>query len=195
MRQANEIMQILDQKIYNNSILIFDLDGTLVNSNYANFLSYQRAIQLVLNTKIKFPHCCDERFTRKTLTKKIPELNDIECEKIIELKNKIYSEHLNNIDLNVLAAKILNKYFKTNKLILATNSRKERAIMVLRHYELMDMFEYKFYKEDVNETNKFEYVLTTLGIPPLSAIIFENEKSEINAAIHSGIPNENIFSI
>ncbi len=48
---------------------------------------------------------------------------------------------------------------------------------------------------DVNEMNKFEYALTTLGIPPLSTIIFENDKSEINAAIHSGISTENIFSI
>lgn len=59
----------------------------------------------------------------------------------------------------------------------------------------MDMFECKFYKEDINEMNKFEYVLTTLGIPPLSAIIFENEKPDIIAAIHAGIPSENIFSI
>lgn len=41
----------------------------------------------------------------------------------------------------------------------------------------------------------FEYALTSLQIPLASVIVFENEKTEINAAIHAGIPQENIFRI
>ncbi len=33
------------QKIRNSDLLIFDLDGTLIDTDYANFLSYKAAIK------------------------------------------------------------------------------------------------------------------------------------------------------
>ncbi len=198
MKQITGIMQILDHKINAKSILIFDLDGTLVDTNYANFLSYKKAIQQVVNLDLDFSCCHKERFTRETLKKTIPVLSQIKYEKIILLKNKIYDRYLDKIELNISAIKILKKYSKTNKTILATNSHKERAIIILKYLELMNKFEFKFYKEDIDsegEINKFEYVLNYLKLSPTSVIIFEDNQSEIDAAILLGIPVENIISI
>lgn len=191
------LMQALEQKIDNTHILMFDLDGTLVNTNYANFLSYKKAVQQVTKLNLNWTYYPKERFTRKTLKEVLPKLSQLKYEKIIGLKDKIYFEYLDKTELNTLIVKILKKYAKTNKIVLVTNSCKERAMMVLKYHKLMDIFDNKFYKDDKDneEISKFKYVLNCLEILPTSVVIFENEKSEIDTAILSGIPTENIISI
>ncbi len=189
-------MELFKQKINNTSILIFDLDGTLINTNYANFLAYKEAIKQVLKLELDLLHNSNERFTRNLLKTIIPTLTSVEYEKIIELKNKFYEEYLHKTTLNQVVVKILKKYSKTNKTILATNSHKKRAIKILKHHKLIDYFDYKFYKEDKGiEINKFNYVLTFLKISEKFVIIFENEKLEIDNAISLGISTKNIISI
>ena len=39
-------------KIDIDNILLFDMDGTLINTDYANFLSYKYAIQKVCGSQI-----------------------------------------------------------------------------------------------------------------------------------------------
>ena len=198
MKKNDEIVQILNRKINTKSILIFDLDGTLANSDYANLLSYKNAIQQVVNLKLDLSNYHNERFTRKTLKKIIPSLSQMKYEKIIRLKNKIYTKYLDKTVLNTLTTEILKKYSKTNKIILVTNSHKKRAHMILKHHGLINRFDHTFYREDRDngeEINKFKYVLTHLKISPTSVVIFENEKSEVDTAILAGIPEENIICI
>lgn len=189
-------MQTLIQKIDNTSILIFDLDGTLINSNEANFLAYKEAIFQILKLDINSFYDSSERFTRIALKTVIPTLTPIEYDRIIELKNKLYDDYLNRTTPHDVVIEILKKYSKTNITILITNSHKERAIKILKHHELIDCFDYKFYKEDKGaKISKFDYVLTHLQISPKAVVIFENEEAEVDMAILSGIPTENIINI
>jgi len=104
-------------------------------------------------------------------------------------------EHLPETKVNDLAADILKKYFKTNRTILVSNCREDRAVMTLKYHGLIDKFSHKFYQQKTdneNKVNKYEIALLNLKIPPASVFVFENEKSEINAAILAGIPMQNI---
>lgn len=191
------VLQELDKKINSENVLFFDMDGTLVDTNYANFLLYTRAIQQLIQSNIDFTYDPNERFTREVLKKVIPNLSEPDFKKIIQLKNKLYIEHLPETKLNDLVAKILKKFSKTNETILITNCRKERALITLEYYGLADKFSHKLYRLKTNskKNNKYEYALISLQIPSTSVVVFENEKSEINTAILAGIPDENIISI
>lgn len=56
-------------KIEADSILFFDMDGTLVNTDFANYLSYKMAIQSVIQTKISISYNQNERINRSSLKK------------------------------------------------------------------------------------------------------------------------------
>ncbi|MDR1879273.1 MAG: HAD hydrolase-like protein [Bacteroidales bacterium] len=176
-------------------VLMFDLDGVLVATNYANFLSYLKAIQQLIQSDIDLTYESNKRFTRETLKRVIPTISKNKFEEIIELKNKFYIEYLNETKLNYSVVKILNEYSNTKKMVLVTNSHKERAIVTLEYHGVMDKFNHRFYRQDTQCSNKYEYALSFLQIPPASMVIFENENSEIDSAILAGIPENNIISI
>ena len=55
--------------IKENDILFFDMDGTLVDTDFSNFLSYKKAIQSVIQTNNDIPYHPNDRFNRHFLTK------------------------------------------------------------------------------------------------------------------------------
>jgi len=61
--------------------LIFDLDGTLIDTDKANFLSYQEAIKNVKNIDLKSIYQDSKRFTREKLKLIIPNLTVQEFKK------------------------------------------------------------------------------------------------------------------
>ena len=189
---GNKILETLPQRIDKQHVLFFDMDGTLIDTNYANYLSYTQAIQQVLKTESDISYAPDIRFTRMHLKKIFPSLEKAEYEKIIQLKNNFYTEQLSKTELNVAIVQILKKYSKTNTTVLVTNCREDRAVLTLKYQGLFNDFDHKFYR---NQHNKYEYALASLGMSPVSVFVFENEKTEIENAVSAGIPCENIIYV
>ncbi len=184
-----------ESKIRIETILFFDLDGTLVETDYANFLAYNKAIKSVLNKSIIFNP--NERFTREKLFSIFTNLTKTEIVRIIERKEMYYKEYLTETKLNETIYQVLNKYHKTNRTFLVTNCRKNRALLTLRHHNIEDKFEKLFYRQfnKNKKVNKFKNAISDLNITPHKIILFENEQAEILDAIDSGIPPENIITI
>ena len=198
MKKSDNLLQELNQKISNNTILFFDMDGTLVDSNFANFLSYKKAIESVTQLVLKISYNSKKRFNRSVLKSVMPNLKEKEYEKIIQEKERYYGDFLYETKLNKFIANILLKYSKTNKCVLITNCRKDRALITLDYFDLTDKFSNIFYRQlDDNEKkiNKYQNAISCLNISPRVVIVFENEQPEILDAIETGIPAENIFSI
>ena len=190
------MIEMLNDKIVNNNILIFDLDGTIVNTDRANFLAYQEAVKEIKKMDLSSLYLKNERFTRNKLKEILPMLNTQEWDEIIKMKNTIYGNYLQETSIDTLALNIINNFTKTNKIILATNSHKERADLVLKCHHLDDIFDFKFYKNDYNEgNNKFKYILDYLKIDPKLTIVFENENFEMQQAELAEIPDKNIFNL
>ena len=55
MKNGNKGVIDIDLRIKADSILFFDLDGTLVDTDYANFLSYKKAIEFVKKMIVILP--------------------------------------------------------------------------------------------------------------------------------------------
>lgn len=181
--------------ITNKTYLIFDLDGTLIDTDETNFLSYQEAIKNVKNIDLKSIYKNNERFTREKLNLVIPNLTIQELETIVKLKTNIFQKNLECTVLNTSIFKIVDKFSKTNSIILATNSHKLKAELLLNHHNLFELFSKKYYKENyVNQDNKYQYIINDLNINLNDIIIFEDNHNEICKAIDLGIPSENIIN-
>ncbi len=194
MEQSDKVSKDISNKIKSDIVLFFDMDGTLVDTNLANFLSYKKAILSVTKSNHDLTYNSDKRFNRSSLKNAVPDLTENEYERIIQEKEIYYNDFLYETRLNTEIAEILFKYSKTNKTVLVTNCRKERAIKTLKHFGLDDKFSEIYCREfDYNgkRVNKFQNAILKLGIPPNLIIAFENEESEIEDAKKAGITKIN----
>ena len=185
----------IENKISKETILLFDLDGTLIETNYANFLAYNKAIYEEIERNIIYNP--NERFTREKLKIKFPSLTVEQVKNIIAKKELFFEEFLPKTKLNKFSFYFVEKYGNTNKNFLVTNSRKNRALSILRYYNLENKFEEIFFRQKNNSrrVNKFKNVISKLNIDPKMFLIFENEQAEILDAIDAGISQKNIIII
>lgn len=190
MKQENEGQKNIDVKIKADTVLFFDMDGTLVDTNLANFLAYNKAIKSVINTDGDLTYNPDKRFNRSVLKKAVPNLTETEYDRIIQEKEKYYEDFLHETILITEIADILFKYSETNKTILVTNCRQGRVLTTLNYFGLTDKFSNIFCREfgdNDKKINKFQKAILTLGIPPNIVAVFENEESGVVDALEAGI--------
>lgn len=174
MQQIKRIMH----GITTDSILFFDMDGTLIDTDLSNFLSYKKAINSVTKSNDNLIYNPKVRFNRSILKKTIPNLTESDYERIIQKKEYYYKDFIHETKLNKEITAILFKYSKSHKTVLVTNSREDRAITTLKHFGLINQFSNiicrEFNSNDI-KINKFQNAITKLGICPNRVIVFENE--------------------
>lgn len=185
-------------EITEDNILFFDMDGTLVDTDLANFSSYRKAILSVLKLDREIHYNPSERFNRTTLKTILSTLTEVEYQKIIQRKEDNYNKYLHQTKLNRAVADILTRYSKTNKTVLVTNCREDRAMETLNYHSLTDKFSNLIFRKssgNKNRINKYKNAISYLSLSSKTVIAFENEKQEVEDALSAGIEIENIFSI
>jgi beta-phosphoglucomutase len=195
MKKENNI-EYLYNKINKCSVLFFDLDGTLVDTNVTNFCAYKKAIKLVMNIEKEIIFNDKARFCRSSLKKHFPNINEREYNQIILEKERLFFEFLSKSIINTFVKNILIKYSNLKTIALVTNCRKNRALETLLYHGILEKFNNIICRQNNNDsetTNKYQDAISQLNVLPSSIIVFENEMNEINNAILAGIPANNII--
>ena len=165
MKYSQEVIKDLEGKITAESVFFFDMDGTLIDTNFANFLAYEKAILSVTKSDHGLAYSPEKRFNRSVLKIAVPDLTGTDYGRIIKEKEEYYLDFLHETKLNTEIVEILIKYSKSNKTVLVTNCRKDRAMSTLKHFELIRYFSIilcREFGEKDQKINKFQIVLLGL---------------------------------
>ncbi|MDP2347854.1 MAG: HAD hydrolase-like protein [Gammaproteobacteria bacterium] len=197
MKYALESLIGSEAIISKETVFFFDMDGTLIDTDYSNYLSYRQAVLDVTNGAIDIPFDPNRRLNRTALEKMFPHLCVDEIEKISTLKAEYYRRHLPKTKLNVDLVDVLANFKDRNRFILVTNCQEGRVVMTLKYHNLLQHFESIFprYRESGADRNKFVDAIESIRAKPECILVFENEETEIEKAIFAGIPRQNILNV
>lgn len=176
----------------NPFIFLFDLDNTLVETNQANNMAYQKAIEKYTYQPFKINK---QRFTRKDIPFQFPHFSSKQIEQIVFQKESIYADYLTYTSLNKELFKTL-KLLHTigHKTILLTECRKLRAMQICSYHQLNTLFYQCFYRENYEDGNKYTFLNQIISSNP-NIVLFENDEIEIHKAILSGLSENQIITI
>lgn len=174
-----------------------DLDGTLVDTDYANYLSYRRAIiEVTRGTHdVEFSN---ERLNRESLKKRLPSLTAVQLELIVSLKTKYFIGFVSETRLNTALAHLINQHNGKNTIVLVTCCREMRAVEVLKHHELLGCFTRLICGEALPQggsSNKYKNAISIMEASQDAVYIFENDNIGVEQAVLAGVSRKNIYRV
>ncbi|RAJ93958.1 beta-phosphoglucomutase-like phosphatase (HAD superfamily) [Aliidiomarina maris] len=175
-------------------VIVFDLDGTLVDSDYANYLAYKDAVMSVLSTQIEIDFTLGTRITRDLLEELIPAITHKQLDEIALLKERLYHKFLSETETSPRLIEMVARV-QDKEVVLATNSRRCRAEMLLNHHGLIEKFTRKIYRDAESQRDKYVQLMAELPKGSMSILVFENDKKAIESAVACGIGIDQIIDV
>jgi len=188
----------IDIEIAPGFLVLCDMDGTLIDTDYANYLSYRRAIADIMLQTQELEFNSGKRLNRVGLRERLPRLTDDQYNKIISLKTEYYSEYLPETRVNTTLADFIRKCSGTYETVLVTCCRERRARETMQYHNILECFSRLICWEALTASglsNKYTNALNLLGANPTTTIVCENGTIDIERAILAGVPRENIISV
>ena len=173
----------------NERIAIFDMDGTLVDTDDANTAAYRIALNSVGIRNIAGIY---GRMTANSICSITNMALSAEIDEVVRLKVEAYCAQLWRTRLGPAAEAfrcVIIGRDMFDKVVLLTNSAERRVIETLRHYGLVRCFD-----EIVcngGKDNKYINYFNMFDSDPAASVVWENEEGQINSAIAAGVKVEN----
>ncbi len=174
-------------------IAIFDLDGTVVDTDIANSAAYNAALRRVGVWNIAG---FLGRVTANAIRSNMNGWSDTDIDELVRMKVKAYCHELWQTQVGPAASDlqcILVKRTVFNKLVLLTDSSECRAMETLRYYGLE-----RYFDEIVcngGSGDKYANYFKSFDSDPAACVVWENEEGQIMSAIAAGVKTENIRKV
>ena len=181
--------------------LLFDLDGTLSETNSVHHLSWAEILK---------PHGYDVswgfyrdrisgRLSPEIVADLLPDLSPEEGRKIADSKEADFRERADTLEPLPGLLGFIDKWREKGvALSLVTNAPKENVLAVLCALDLEDAFEPVILADDVAagkpDPAPYNAALEALGVPADEAVAFEDSPSGIASSLAAGIPTVGIAS-
>ena len=172
-----------------NKLAIFDLDGTLFNTENVNYYAYKTALEhygYKIEKEYFIKECNGRHYTEFLPT--IIE-NETIIDKVHRLKKELYHSYLDkavsNEHLFQIIKLIKGEYYTS---IVTTASRKN-CEEILEYFEVKNLFDNIIAQEDVENVKPnpegFIKAMEFFNIQPESTVIYEDSQVGIDAALKS----------
>ena len=178
-----------------NKLAIFDLDGTLFDTEEIHFLSYQKALQEVrieLDREY-FSEKCSGRHYKAFLsvileTKGLADESQIEA--VHDRKIELYAELIHTARENCFLFDVITAIKPEYYIACATTASKKNVMGILNAYKRTELFDLILTQEDVvkakPDPEAFLRAASHFQIPISEAVIFEDSETGLSAARASG---------
>ncbi len=172
-------------------LALFDLDGTLYNTNDINYYAYKEALEKY-NVTIDYKYYCDYCNGRH-YTVFIPSLVNDDMEKVEDvhkIKKNAYSKYLDKVKVNEHLFNIIELLKSEYKIAIVTTASKKNTMEILEFTNKKNIFDYIITAEDIEKPKPdpegFNKVIRHFNIDPKNVIIFEDSEVGIQAAKATG---------
>lgn len=172
-------------------LAIFDMDGTLYNTNNINYYAYKEALDKY-DIKMDYDYYCNYCNGRHYKVF-IPPLvnNDKEkLEDIHNIKKNVYSKYLDKVKENNHLFNIINQIKDEYKIILVTTASKKNTLEILDYTNKTELFDLILTAEDVKnpkpDPEGFLLAIEKYNAKVEDCIIFEDSDVGIEAAKKTG---------
>ncbi len=168
-------------------LAIFDMDGTLYNTNDVNYYAYKEALEKY-SVKLDYDYYCKFCNGRHYKTF-IPQLIDDEeaIKDIHQLKKDFYAKHLNKVIINEHLFDIICLIKNEYKIALVTTASKKNTMELLKYTDKDKIFDYILTQEDIKnpkpDPEGFLKAIQYFNVSPKNTIIFEDSDVGIEAAL------------
>ncbi|MEK5469444.1 HAD family phosphatase [Paenibacillus sp. FSL P2-0089] len=175
-----------------NKLAIFDLDGTLFNTEEVNYLSYKGALeQKGYSLEYDFyTQECNGKFYKDYLPLIIPDPSVELMEEIHDLKKKLYPVHLGAATVNEHLFNLIELIKINYYVAVVTTASSQNCTDILMYFGKETLFELILTHNDVEKVKPdpegFLKAMEHFNITPNQTIIFEDSVAGIEAAKRSG---------
>lgn len=176
-----------------NLVALFDLDGTLVETDAVNSAAYRRVLA---REGIKNVDRLAGRISMRSILTSLGGISKADARALSRAKSEEYVRLLWNSDLGPAAEAlrmVLASREQFSKVVLLTDGQEQRAFETLRYHGLDQCFDEIVC--NAGDGDKYLNYFRSHDANPAVTIVWENDNKEIQSAITAGVKTDNIKKV